>query len=254
MRSVGVPARVVTGYQGGELGRDGASWEVRQMDAHAWAEVWIVGEGWVRIDPTGFVAPHRVEMGMTAFTDDAGAEAFGDGVAGTWGYQQFRLMQSLRRYADQASYYWQRDIVGYDQDAQRNSLFKWFNIQSLAQQLLVLAGLAVGIFGLFVAYAFYRRRRIYHPLDAPVMRLSRQLAKQDKALALQTGESVLSYLTRISAAATAHPANTAKADEIGTLLTQLQADYRTGRYGQDELNKAQMQAFSQQMQALTRYF
>ncbi|MGD4317902.1 transglutaminaseTgpA domain-containing protein, partial [Xanthomonas citri pv. citri] len=55
MRAAGVPARVVAGYQGGRLGRDGKSWEVRQMDAHAWSEIWVQGRGWVRVDPTGFV-------------------------------------------------------------------------------------------------------------------------------------------------------------------------------------------------------
>ena len=60
MRAAGVPARVVTGYTGGVYNRLGGYWVVRQMDAHAWAEVWLPGRGWVRVDPTAAVAPERI--------------------------------------------------------------------------------------------------------------------------------------------------------------------------------------------------
>ena len=60
MRSMNIPARVVTGYQGGELNSVDNYWTVRQSDAHAWTEVWLAGRGWVRIDPTGAVSPGRV--------------------------------------------------------------------------------------------------------------------------------------------------------------------------------------------------
>jgi hypothetical protein len=59
MRGMNVPARVVTGYQGGELNALDGFWTVRQSDAHAWAEVWMEGRGWVRVDPTSAVAPTR---------------------------------------------------------------------------------------------------------------------------------------------------------------------------------------------------
>jgi transglutaminase-like putative cysteine protease len=63
MRAAGVPARVVTGYQGGELNPIDGYLTVRQSDAHAWAEVWLAGRGWVRVDPTAAVAPERVRRG-----------------------------------------------------------------------------------------------------------------------------------------------------------------------------------------------
>ncbi len=59
MRSLDIPARIVTGYQGGEVNTVDGFWVVRQSDAHAWAEVWLAGRGWVRIDPTSSVAPGR---------------------------------------------------------------------------------------------------------------------------------------------------------------------------------------------------
>ncbi len=61
MRGMGIPARVVTGYQGGELNPVDGYLEVRQSDAHAWAEVWIAARGWIRVDPTAAVAPERVQ-------------------------------------------------------------------------------------------------------------------------------------------------------------------------------------------------
>lgn len=60
MRASGIPARVVTGYQGGERNALDGFWTVRQSDAHAWAEVWLTGQGWVRIDPTASVSPGRI--------------------------------------------------------------------------------------------------------------------------------------------------------------------------------------------------
>jgi hypothetical protein len=60
MRALDVPARIVTGYQGGEINPVDGFWTVRQRDAHAWAEVWQAGSGWIRVDPTGVVSPGRI--------------------------------------------------------------------------------------------------------------------------------------------------------------------------------------------------
>jgi protein-glutamine gamma-glutamyltransferase len=59
MRSLDIPARIVTGYQGGEVNSVDGYWTIRQSDAHAWVEVWLAGRGWVRVDPTAAVAPGR---------------------------------------------------------------------------------------------------------------------------------------------------------------------------------------------------
>jgi transglutaminase-like putative cysteine protease len=66
MRAAGVPARVVAGYQGGEFNPVDGYFTVRQSDAHAWAEIWIAGKGWLRVDPTAAVAPTRIEQGIVA--------------------------------------------------------------------------------------------------------------------------------------------------------------------------------------------
>ena len=72
MRAAGIPTRVVTGYQGGEYNDMGDYFIVRQRDAHAWAEVWLKGQGWVRVDPTAAVAPQRIEMGIANSTQTDG--------------------------------------------------------------------------------------------------------------------------------------------------------------------------------------
>ncbi|MGH8538961.1 MAG: transglutaminaseTgpA domain-containing protein, partial [Stenotrophobium sp.] len=77
MRAAGIPARVVTGYQGGEKNEVGGYYIVHQYDAHAWSEVWLAGQGWVRVDPTAAVAPNRVEQGLaSALTAAEGLPGF----------------------------------------------------------------------------------------------------------------------------------------------------------------------------------
>lgn len=90
-RAGGLPARVVTGYQGGEWNPVGGYWVVRQSDAHAWSEVWLDGR-WVRFDPTAAVAPQRIEAGLDAALPDratsdlslAGGQRLLDAVALRW--------------------------------------------------------------------------------------------------------------------------------------------------------------------------
>jgi transglutaminase-like putative cysteine protease len=64
MRAMGVQARVVTGYQGGERNPVDGFLTVRQSDAHAWAEIWTPLAGWQRVDPTAAVAPERVQRNL----------------------------------------------------------------------------------------------------------------------------------------------------------------------------------------------
>ena len=117
MRAAGVPARVVTGYQGGEINNVGDYLIVRQSDAHAWAEVWLKDAGWVRVDPTAAVSPARIEQGVAAaippgeplplllqgkFTWLRHARLAWDSVANSWnqlvlGYNPERQQQLLRR-------------------------------------------------------------------------------------------------------------------------------------------------------------
>lgn len=73
-RAAGIPARVVTGYQGAEFNPLGNYWIVRQSDAHAWTEVWL-DDRWVRYDPTAAVAPERIELGFDESMDGSSGAA-----------------------------------------------------------------------------------------------------------------------------------------------------------------------------------
>ena len=73
MRAVGIPARVVTGYLGGEWNPVGGYFVIRQSDAHSWAEVWLEGRGWTRVDPTAVVEPDRLTRGMLDLLPNAGS-------------------------------------------------------------------------------------------------------------------------------------------------------------------------------------
>ena len=117
MRAAGIPARVVAGYQGGEMNA-GDYLQVRQYDAHAWAEVWLPDQGWVQVDPTAVVAPERVELGLRgAF------EAAADGAGGDFdGLNRLPVLFQLQQWADYVDFNWQKWVLGYRQQSQRDLL------------------------------------------------------------------------------------------------------------------------------------
>jgi Transglutaminase-like enzymes, putative cysteine proteases len=119
MRYVGVPSRIVVGYQGGQLAPDGKSWEVRQLDAHAWTEVYV-NQHWRRIDPTAMIAPQRIDGGMQDYMEQD-RTIFGSQQS-TWAYQQFSMLKKVRVWSDYASYQWQSKVVGYNAESQQ----QWF--------------------------------------------------------------------------------------------------------------------------------
>ena len=242
MRAAGVPARVIAGYQGGELSQGGDVWEVRQKDAHAWTEVWLEGQGWVRVDPTSFVAPERVEQGMNAMTQQQGAAMFGSGASAQISYQQYQMLQTLRRLSDQASYYWQKDVVGYDQDKQADSLLKWFNISSIMQQVIWLAASAIIVMTTLVFIIWRRRRKRWHPADLPLAQLSKHVGKRDKLLAREDHEGQLAWLERLASAIdsrlnddtrrhASHLTDSENPIAIQTKLIEIKQNYRQLRYG-----------------------
>jgi len=109
MRAGGIPARVVTGYQGGEFNRFAGYWIVRQSDAHAWDEVWLAGRGWVRADPTAAIAPERIERGSTGAQEFLGTASW---------YRRQSWFTDLRLRLDQVSDLWRDMILKFDQRSQ----------------------------------------------------------------------------------------------------------------------------------------
>lgn len=129
MRWMGVPARVVVGYQGGLANQSGQFLEIRYSDAHAWSEI-LVDQTWVRVDPTAAISPERIEFGMNAFMslwDSAGISGFSGGTAlsnylNPKGMDRYYRM--LRDNWNNIGYQWKKWVVDYDADTQRELLAK----------------------------------------------------------------------------------------------------------------------------------
>lgn len=117
LRSVGVPARVVAGYQGGEFNPVNNSLLVRQYDAHAWVEVWFEGKGWVRVDPTSAVAPNRVSQGAMA------SQQQGETLAANNRFNPTLLSKVMMQY-DALQFYWVKWVLNFDTGKQAGFLTK----------------------------------------------------------------------------------------------------------------------------------
>ncbi len=147
MRAAGIPARVVVGYQGGTPSPFGDYMIVRQSDAHAWSEVWLEGEGWVRVDPTAAVAPERVETGIAAALQDTGTlPAFLNPTRSS----SFRYELEARW--DWANEQWNRWVLAYGPEVQHDLLsrFGLNGWQDLMLALTAVLSVILAIIGLIL--------------------------------------------------------------------------------------------------------
>ena len=115
MRAAGVPARVVTGYQGGEINPIDNFLTVRQSDAHAWAEIWLPDRGWTRVDPTAAVSPARIERGIEAALPMSEALPTRIGLDADW-------LRTLRFRWEATNNAWNQWVLGYNPERQREAL------------------------------------------------------------------------------------------------------------------------------------
>ncbi|MDO1510787.1 MULTISPECIES: DUF3488 and transglutaminase-like domain-containing protein [unclassified Neisseria] len=136
MRAAGLPARVVTGYQGAEYNEQAGFWQIRSKDAHAWAEVWLPQEqAWLRIDPTAAVSSVRAESGISQALPEAERKMVSDGHS------------LFARWRDTGQFYWQQWVVNYDQSKQ-NNLFELLGLGGFNWKTLLLvlpAGMALAL-------------------------------------------------------------------------------------------------------------
>lgn len=191
-RAGGVPARVVTGYQGGEWNPIGAYYIVRQSDAHAWAEVWLEGRGWTRVDPTGVVAPERLDRGMVATLPDAISTT--DRMLREIGW-----LADARLGWDTINTWWKDRVIEFDLRAQFALLSRLgFESPGLAQLGAIVAG---GLLA-WLSWLLLRLGRMAPPRDAdPLQRAWRRLCARLAALGLarHVAEGPLDYARRIRA-------------------------------------------------------
>ncbi len=122
MRAAGVPARVVVGYQGGEVNPVNGTVIIHQFDAHSWAEVWLPDQGWVRVDPTAAVSPSRIELGLEMALQEEGS-FLSDNPLTPLRYRNVSWINEMRFQLDALEYYWSKWVLQYDENVQL-SLFK----------------------------------------------------------------------------------------------------------------------------------
>ncbi|HYR01600.1 MAG TPA: DUF3488 and transglutaminase-like domain-containing protein [Casimicrobiaceae bacterium] len=190
LRAAGIPARVVTGYQGGEVNPTGGYLIVRQSDAHAWAEA-LIGGQWHRFDPTAAVAPSRIERGLGAALP---ASEFVPLLARL----DRGLFKELELAWDAFNYDWRRHVVGFNYTKQR-SLWRDWNLDRLPPAVVValVAALVAAWGAATLAALAWSRRRSSDPARLLWDGMCRRLAHA--GLPRQPPEGPLAYGARASA-------------------------------------------------------
>jgi len=193
MRILDIPARVVTGYQGGELNKVDGYLTVRQSDAHAWAEVWLTGRGWVRVDPTAAVAPDRVERNLASALPRgaiSGLLAL-DEADGPW----LAVLQKLRDNRDAINNAWNQWVLDYTPARQRG-LLQSLGIDDPDWGTLTILVLTLGAaVTALVALPLIRNRQKVDPVEALYRSLCSELARQGMPRAAHEGP--LAYRMRL---------------------------------------------------------
>ena len=215
MRALDVPARVVTGYQGGTLNNVDGYWTVRQSDAHAWTEIWQADRGWMRVDPTSAVAPYRVgsvqrlRPPVTAVGAVLGAAVPAD------------LLRSMRALWEATNNAWNQWILNYTQSKQLD-LFKnlGFSTAGWEDMGLMLIALVVAASALGALWTLWERQRRRNPWVALLDRLRERLRASGMDATDSSAPRQLAQ--RLQAQ---HPG--AAADQIAAWLLR----YEQARYG-----------------------
>jgi transglutaminase-like putative cysteine protease len=194
MRAAGLPARVVGGYQGGEVNPISRTVLVHQFDAHAWAEVWLPGLGWQSFDPTAMVAPERIENGI----EQALAEEFlADTPLSPLKYRHWDWLNTLRLRWDALGYYWHSWVLQY-RGQQQLELLEHILGQLTATRLVIFMTSSFAVVLALVALSSLRRqgRKTSSPAVVSYKKLCDKLAK--KGVPRAEGEGPIDYARRVS--------------------------------------------------------
>jgi len=216
MRVAGIPARVVSGYQGGEYNETGGFIEVRQANAHAWAEVWLADKGWVRYDPTTAVAPGRVEQDVNIEQQISNnAVSFSPVQLDS---QTLSYLKMARNLWSSADYSWHRWIINYDRKHQLSFLSGW-GIDSLKAMLYWLLGLIAMVTILLAIYVFRKQKPNLDKAQIYYAKACKKLMKL--GLIRQDNEGANDFAERVSV----------KAPLLTDSFTQITQLYIHIRYG-----------------------
>lgn len=224
MRALGIPARVVTGYQGGELNPADGFMTVRQSDAHAWAEVWLDKRGWVRIDPTAAVAPNRIERNLSSVIPRQmlGGLITLDGERNVLAAQWLKL----RRQWEAVNNAWNQWVLNYTPHRQQG-FFRWLGFDRVDWRTMTAAMVALGVAAIALSFLpMLLRRQRRDPVQVLYQSLCRRLARQ--GFPREPHEGPRAYAARLTAAQS--PLSPAKKAALARFL----ACYETVRYGTAE--------------------
>ena len=189
MRDMQIPARVVTGYQGGEINPIDGYMEVRQSDAHAWAEVWLAQRGWVRVDPTAAVAPQRIEHSRLGH---APRPLLGGLMRFTPGAQNW--FSGVRTGLDALSNSWNQWVLNYSPERQR-SLFGRLGMGEFDwAKLTILMVVAGSVVLALTMLPMLLRRRQRDPVTALYERFCQRMARYGVARPAHIGPRDYSVL------------------------------------------------------------
>lgn len=196
LRAAGIPARMIGGYQGGEMHPSGKYMSVYQYDAHAWVEYWAPGTGWRRMDPTAAIAPSRIMDGpFNATTDDS---FFEDSPLSPNRLRNFKWFSQMRHYLEYSDYLWTKWIVNYDQATQRNFLegiLGQATPERIGAALAFIGSIFIAIFLVFL-YRDHMQQERLNPLDKYYLKMCTKLA--GKGYQRVPGETPLQYSERVS--------------------------------------------------------
>ena len=217
MRAMNIPARVVAGYQGGELNPDSGHITVRQYDAHAWAEVWLQGQGWVSIDPTAEVAPDRISQGLRQALSEAEEGLIGNNFS-LLNLSHLPWLNDLRMQLDELNYYWHKTVLNFNKDKQGNLLKEWFGNGFLKKSLYALAALFCVLFFLTAIIVLWRKPSVK---ETALVKTLRQFDRKltDKAMQRKDNEGLADYSQRLQECYPQY------SETIGRLFGQLQSYY-----------------------------
>lgn len=214
MRAAGIPARVVTGYQGGELNPIGNYLIVRQRDAHAWSEIWLAGQGWVRIDPTAAVAPQRIEQGIDSVLPSGNRGILHDFEDGPLG----ALWQHSRLAWDTLNNRWNQWVLAYG-PANQAAFLARFGLASWATMALVMLGGIVLLLATLAVVLLLKRRRKFDPAVLLYQRFCAKLAR--RGIVRAPSEGPAAFAARVQRQ---HP-------ELREAVTRINRLYVAIRYG-----------------------
>lgn len=154
LRSVGIPARIIVGYQGGEWNPVAQYLTIKQSDAHAWLEYWQEGTGWTTFDPTAYIAPERIDQSIKDKQESMLNQSdYSDTSSMSWFQRSKLFLESARFFAE-------RWLLFYNQDAQRDLLermgLKQWDVGRLLQ--ITVISLVLFIVLLALCYQWMQRR------------------------------------------------------------------------------------------------